>query len=81
MSRVAAPVAKLSRSISSTAAPAAVSRAGSTLLDSTAHHSGAPLMPKYAELLRDREHKVRLSPLRQTRCRRKSFPLQKRPPS
>lgn len=62
MSRVTAPVAKLSRAISSTAAPA-VSRSGSSLLDSTAHHGGAPLMPKYAELLRDREqNKVRLSP-------------------
>ena len=61
MSRVAAPVAKLSRAISSTAAPAAVSRSSGSLLDSTAHHGGAPLMPKYADLLRDREHnKVRL---------------------
>ncbi|TQV91246.1 hypothetical protein V2A60_009429 [Cordyceps javanica] len=57
MSRVTAPVAKLSRAISSTAAPAAVSRtSGGSLLDSTAHHGGAPLMPKYADLLRDREH-------------------------
>ncbi|ATY67183.1 hypothetical protein A9K55_000370 [Cordyceps militaris] len=55
MSRVAAPVAKLSRAISSTAAPAAVSRSSGSLLDSSAHHGGAPLMPKYAELLRDRE--------------------------
>lgn len=63
MSRVTAPVAKLSRAISSTAAPAAVSRSSGSLLDSTAHHGGAPLMPKYADLLRDREHnKVRLSP-------------------
>ncbi|OAA80369.1 hypothetical protein LEL_03855 [Akanthomyces lecanii RCEF 1005] len=56
MSRVTAPVAKLSRAISSTAAPAAVSRSSGSLLDSTAHHGGAPLMPKYADLLRDREH-------------------------
>lgn len=60
MSRVTAPVAKLTRAISSTAAPAAVSRSSGSLLDSTAH-GGAPLMPKYADLLRDREHKVRLS--------------------
>ncbi|OAA58159.1 hypothetical protein ISF_06698 [Cordyceps fumosorosea ARSEF 2679] len=58
MSRVTAPVAKLSRAISSTAAPAAVTRSGSSLLDSAAHHhAGAPLMPKYAELLHDREQK------------------------
>ncbi|KAM3527874.1 hypothetical protein MY4038_006140 [Beauveria bassiana] len=56
MSRVTAPVAKLSRAISSTASPAAVSRSSGSLLDSTAHQGGAPLMPKYAELLRDREH-------------------------
>ncbi|KAM3510817.1 hypothetical protein MY11210_005538 [Beauveria gryllotalpidicola] len=56
MSRVTAPVAKLSRAISSTAAPAAVSRSSGSLLDSTPHQGGAPLMPKYAELLRDREH-------------------------
>lgn len=57
MSRVTAPVAKLTRAISSTAAPASVSRSGASLLDSTAH-GGAPLMPKYAELLHDREQKV-----------------------
>lgn len=56
MSRVTAPVAKLSRAISSTAAPATISRSSGSLLDSIAHQGGAPLMPKYAELLRDREH-------------------------
>lgn len=59
MSRVAAPVAKLSRAISTTAAPAAaVARNHASLLDSTTHNGGAALMPKYAELLRDREQKV-----------------------
>lgn len=59
MSRVTAPVAKLSRAISTTAAPAAaVARNHASLLDSTTHNGGAALMPKYAELLRDREQKV-----------------------
>jgi hypothetical protein len=50
MSRVTAPVSKLTRAIGSTPA----SRPSSTLIDSTAHvhNAGAVLMPKYAELLR-----------------------------
>jgi hypothetical protein len=50
MSRITAPVSKLTRAITSTPA----SRPSSTLIDSTAHvhNAGAVLMPKYAELLR-----------------------------
>ncbi|RFU72094.1 hypothetical protein TARUN_10169 [Trichoderma arundinaceum] len=50
MSRVTAPVAKLARSLSSTAA----ARGANPLLDASAYNAGAVLMPKYAELLRNR---------------------------
>lgn len=50
MSRVTAPVSKLSRTISS----APVSRSVNTLRDTSSHNAGAVLMPKYAELLRNR---------------------------
>ncbi|POR37247.1 Uncharacterized protein TPAR_02559 [Tolypocladium paradoxum] len=54
MSRVTAPVSRLSRALSSSSNP--VARAASPLLDSSAHSAsaGAVLMPKYAELLRNR---------------------------
>ena len=50
MSRVTAPVSKLSRAAIASSNAAARS---SPLLDSTAHahHGGVALMPKYAELL------------------------------
>lgn len=51
MSRVTAPVAKLTRALSS--APVAA-RSSNPLLDSTTHNVGPALMPKYAELLRGR---------------------------
>ncbi|PFH62196.1 hypothetical protein XA68_14737 [Ophiocordyceps unilateralis] len=53
MSRVTAPISKLSRGLgtSSVASPGAVAR---PLRDTTAHSAGAALMPKYAELLRNR---------------------------
>ncbi|KAL6864013.1 hypothetical protein J3F83DRAFT_716301 [Trichoderma novae-zelandiae] len=52
MSRITAPVAKLSRALSSSAA----ARAANPLLDAAAYSNsaGAVLMPKYAELLRNR---------------------------
>ncbi|KND86364.1 hypothetical protein TOPH_09029 [Tolypocladium ophioglossoides CBS 100239] len=52
MSRITAPVSKLSRALSSSSNP--VARAVSPLHDSSAHNAGAVLMPKYAELLRSR---------------------------
>ncbi|PNY29934.1 Uncharacterized protein TCAP_00151 [Tolypocladium capitatum] len=51
MSRMTAPVSKLSRALSSSNT---VARAASPLLDSSAHNAGAALMPKYAELLHNR---------------------------
>ncbi|KAL7795972.1 hypothetical protein V8C37DRAFT_372692 [Trichoderma ceciliae] len=57
MSRVTAPVAKLSRALSSTTAV----RAANPLLDASAYNSGAVLMPKYAELLRNRRSTIELS--------------------
>ncbi|KAL7909061.1 hypothetical protein GGI35DRAFT_452843 [Trichoderma velutinum] len=56
MSRVTAPVAKLSRALSSTAA-----RAANPLLDASTYNAGAVLMPKYAELLRNRRSTIELS--------------------
>ncbi|OPB44005.1 hypothetical protein A0O28_0023230 [Trichoderma guizhouense] len=56
MSRVTAPVAKLSRALSSSAA-----RAANPLLDASTYNAGAVLMPKYAELLRNRRSTIELS--------------------
>ncbi|KAL5092706.1 hypothetical protein Trisim1_000444 [Trichoderma cf. simile WF8] len=56
MSRVTAPVAKLSRALSSSAA-----RAANPLLDAATYNAGAVLMPKYAELLRNRRSTIELS--------------------
>ncbi|TFB07679.1 hypothetical protein CCMA1212_001115 [Trichoderma ghanense] len=52
MSRITAPVAKLSRALSSSAA--APRAANPLLVDAAAYNAGAVLMPKYAELLRNR---------------------------
>lgn len=54
MSRITAPVAKLTRALSSTTAV----RAPNPLLDTSAHNAGAVLMPKYAELLRNRRSTI-----------------------
>ncbi|KAG5976357.1 hypothetical protein E4U55_007339 [Claviceps digitariae] len=55
MSRITAPVAKLARALSSSPHAASVApRSASAVLDSSAHCAGASLMPKYAELLRNR---------------------------
>lgn len=56
MSRVTAPVAKLTRALSSSAA-----RAANPLLDASTYNAGAVLMPKYAELLRNRRSTIELS--------------------
>lgn len=53
MSRITAPASKLSRALSSSATSASA-RTANPLLDSSAHGTGAILMPKYAELLRNR---------------------------
>lgn len=47
MSRVTAPVTKLTRSLNSAVHTA-------SRIESSAHNAGAVLMPKYAELLRNR---------------------------
>ncbi|OTA07698.1 hypothetical protein A9Z42_0086010 [Trichoderma parareesei] len=52
MSRITAPVAKLSRALSSSAA--APRAANPLLVDAATYNAGAVLMPKYAELLRNR---------------------------
>ncbi|KAK5992284.1 hypothetical protein PT974_05685 [Cladobotryum mycophilum] len=52
MPRVTAPVSKLARALSST--PTAARVGNPLLLDTTVHNAGAVLMPKYAELLRNR---------------------------
>ncbi|KAL7949478.1 hypothetical protein V8C42DRAFT_311012 [Trichoderma barbatum] len=57
MSRVTAPVSKLARALSSTSA----ARAANPLLDASSHNAGAVLMPKYAELLRNRRSTIELS--------------------
>lgn len=57
MSRVTAPIAKLSRALSSTSA----SRAANPLLDASTYNAGAVLMPKYAELLRSRRSTIESS--------------------
>ncbi|OAA42277.1 hypothetical protein NOR_05126 [Metarhizium rileyi] len=53
MSRVTAPMSKISRALSASSS-AVAARTASPLLDSSAHSAGAALMPKYAELLRNR---------------------------
>ncbi|KID98977.1 hypothetical protein MAJ_05072, partial [Metarhizium majus ARSEF 297] len=53
MSRVTAPMSKISRALSASSS-AIAARSASPLLDSSAHNAGAVLMPKYAELLRNR---------------------------
>ncbi|KAL6905005.1 hypothetical protein GGI43DRAFT_398658 [Trichoderma evansii] len=57
MSRVTAPVVKLTRALSSTTA----ARAANPLLDASAYNAGAVLMPKYAELLRGRRSNIEMS--------------------
>ncbi|GFP56945.1 hypothetical protein ACSS6W_004515 [Trichoderma asperelloides] len=57
MSRVTAPVVKLTRALSSTTA----ARAANPLLDASAYNAGAVLMPKYAELLRGRRNTIEMS--------------------
>ncbi|KAM0249505.1 hypothetical protein ACHAQJ_009053 [Trichoderma viride] len=59
MSRITAPVAKLTRALSSTSA----ARAANPLLDTSAYNAGAGavLMPKYAELLRGRRNTIEMS--------------------
>lgn len=64
MSRVTAPMSKISRALSASSSSIAA-RSASPLLDSSAHSAGAVLMPKYAELLRNRSSEpsdVRNSP-------------------
>ncbi|KAL7808151.1 hypothetical protein V8C26DRAFT_413715 [Trichoderma gracile] len=54
MSRITAPVAKLSRALSSSSSAAAARAANPLLVDAATYNAGAVLMPKYAELLRNR---------------------------
>ncbi|KAK2593878.1 hypothetical protein QQS21_008398 [Conoideocrella luteorostrata] len=52
MSRVTAPLSKIARALSSS--PSGVAARSAPILDSSGHSAGAALMPKYAELLRNR---------------------------
>lgn len=71
MSRVTAPVAKLSRALSSSAA-----RAANPLLDASTYNAGAVLMPKYAELLRNRRSTIELSEVSHCHTQSLFFSLQ-----
>ncbi|OAA33569.1 hypothetical protein AAL_01034 [Moelleriella libera RCEF 2490] len=60
MSRVTAPLSKIARAALSSSPTSGVgvvgvgARAGTPIMDSSAHSAGAALMPKYADLLRNR---------------------------